>query len=520
LPASVVKSAFASRFSQDWERRRANRPPSEYEQEIAESREACRNLFEFVRQAWHVLEPVAPFIDGKVLHAICDHLTAVHDLEILRLLVNVPPGCMKSLLVSVFFQAWEWGPMGRPDLRTISTSYSGLFAKRDTRKTLNLITSPWYQERWGTGVPNPVVLTREGETSFGNTAQGTRDAVPFVSLTSGRGDRLLIDDPHSTETAESEAERDRTIRIFRESVPDRINNPKTSAIIVIMQRLNRGDVSGEIERLDLPYERFIMPMEFEAERVCRTSIGFTDWRTQSGELLWPERFSAEWLAAQKVVKGPYAIAAQYQQRPTAREGGMFKRHNFKIIDAIPSDVRIHARVRRWDLAASIPKAGSDPDWSAGVKLAAGGGKFYFEHLDHFREEGAATRRAIRTNAGIDGRAVHIVIPQDPGQAGKDQAQSIIAENAGWVITAERETGAKDVRAEPLAAQSEAGNVYLIRGPWNERFIDELCGFPGAPHDDIVDAASGAFNKIAGMTPMVVTDEMLARAKALGPRRRY
>lgn len=508
----MARSAFGSRLHQELERRRAHKGPTAYEEEIAASREACRNFHEFVRQGWHVLEPVAPFVDGKIIGAICEHLVAVHELQILRLLMNVPPGSMKSLLTSVFFQAWEWGPMGRPDLRTISTSYSGDFAKRDSRKTLALITSPWFQARWGAGSPsnNPVILAREGEMSFANTAMGTRDAKPFASLTGGRGDRLIIDDPHSTETAESEAERDKTIRTFREDVPDRINNPKTSAIIVIMQRLNKGDVSGEIERLGLPYERLIMPMEFEIERACATKIGFHDWRTQDGELLWPERFDREWIDAQKVAKGSYAIAAQYQQRPTAREGGMFKRHWFKIVKAVPANVR--GRVRRWDFAGSVTAQGSDPDYTSGVKMCAAGGNYYVENVKRFREVGAAVRIAVQTQAGIDGRACHILLAQDPGQAGKEQAASYIAMLAGYVVRAERETGSKEVRAEPYAAQCEAGNVYLVEGPWNEAYIDEMCSFP-AGHDDQVDASSGAFNYLARNKPLVISDAVLARARA-------
>ena len=128
--------------------------------------------------------------------------------------------------------------------------------------------------------------------------------------------------------------------------------------------------------------------------------------------------------------------------------------------------------------------------------------------------------AIAAAASRDGKACHIVVPQDPGQAGKEQAASIIAENAGYVITAERESGSKVTRAEPFAAQCEAGNVYLVRGPWNEAFIDELCSFPHQGADDQVDAAAGAFNKLATFTaPAAYTPELFNMIRQYGQRRR-
>ena len=167
---------------------------------------------------------------------------------------------MKSLLVSVFWPAWEWGPQGRASLRYLASSYSENYVKRDSRRMRDLVASEWYQGLWG----DKVRLVRAGELSFANEETGFREGVPFPSLTGGRGDRVIIDDPHSTETAESEAERTRTARIFRESVPTRLNDPATSAIVIIMQRLHANDVSGIALSLKLGYDHLCLPMEFEA----------------------------------------------------------------------------------------------------------------------------------------------------------------------------------------------------------------------------------------------------------------
>ena len=448
-----------------------------------------------------MLEPAAVFKPNWHIDAVCDHLTAVTSGEINRLLINVPPGTMKSLLASVMWQAWEWGPMGRPSTRYLSTSFNDGPVTRDTRKTRDLIWSEWYQALWP-----EVKLIRVGETSFANSKTGTREGVAFRSLTSQRGDRLTIDDPHSTESAESDTDRATTTRMFREGAQNRLNDQKKSAIVCIMQRLHPNDVSGVIEQYRMNYCRLMLPMEYDPKRAFVNGIGFRDPRQQDGELLDPVRFPQDVLDKLKNDLGPHAYAGQYQQRPSNREGGMFKRHWFKIVDAVPAEAK--RAVRRWDLAASLPKPGSDPDWTAGVKMLTDGRRYYISDVAHFRESALAVRAAIRNHACMDGAACKIVVPQDPGQAGKDQAESIIAENVGFNIRAVRETGDKGTRAEPLAAQMEAGNVYLLRAAWNEKFIDELCSFP-IGHDDMLDASAGALNELAGTpAPLNITADVL------------
>lgn len=453
-------------------------------------RKQCGSLAGFVREAWHVLEPGNPYVHGWHIEAICSHLEAVTDGRITRLLINVPPGTMKSLIVSVFWPAWEWGPKGQPSLRYLTTSYSETYAKRDSRRMRDLVSSEWYRSLWP-----EIELHRAAELSFENTARGGREGMPFQSLTGGRGDRVIIDDPHSTETAESEAERARTTRIFRESVPTRLIEPTRSAIVVIMQRLNERDVSGQIGALALGYEHLMLPMEFEPERRCRTSIGFEDPRSYDGELLFPERFPREVIERDKKVMTAYAIAGQYQQRPAPREGGLFKRANFPVVDVAPPPSKI---ARAWDFAGTIKRAGGNPDWSVGVRMLVDkDGVFYIDDVRRFRETPGVVRSSVIATASQDGSDCSIRIPQDPGQAGKAQAEDYVRALAGYMVTALPVTGDKETRAKPLAAQSEIGNVKLVRGSWNEDFLDEIETFPAGAHDDQVDAAADALRELAG-----------------------
>jgi len=457
-------------------------------------RERCKTLSGFVREAWHVLEPTQPYVHGWHIDAICRHLEAITWGEFIRmglenrLLINVPPGTMKSLIVSVFWPAWEWGPCGFPAMRYLTTSYAEKYVKRDSRRMRDLVASEWYRSLWP-----EVDLVRAGEASFANSKTGFREGMPFASLTGGRGDRVLIDDPHSTETAESDAERENTTRIFREAVPTRLNNPATSAIVVIMQRLHEQDVSGQILSLKLGYEHLMLPMEFEPERRCHTSLGFEDPRTYEGELLFPERFPREVVDRDKVPMGSYAVAGQFQQRPAPRSGGMFQRGDFQIVDAVPAGAQ---RCRAWDFAATAPKNGKQPDWTVGLRMAYAGGIFYVEDVVRDRWSPADVEKNLKNTASQDGLEVRIRIPEDPGAAGKADAQTKIKLLAGYDVAAVRPTGEKSVRAKPASAQTEAGNVKLVRGSWNDAFLDEVCTFPNAQHDDQVDAFADALNELA------------------------
>ena len=466
------------------ERRQAERERERVRQNAEAIRERCRTLSGFVREAWPVLEPAARYIHNWHVDAVCQHLEAITAGQINRLLINVPPGSMKSLLVSVMWQAWEWGPKGLRSLRYLTTAFNEDPVKRDTRKTRDLIQSEWFQALWP-----EVRLIRTAEMSFANGATGTREGVPFGSLTSQRGDRLIVDDPHSVKTAESEAERNATTRNFREGALNRLNDQERSAIVVVMQRLHEKDVAGTILKLGLGYEHLCLPMEFEPSRRCRTSIGFTDPRDSEGELLDPVRFGPDTVAKLKAGMGSYAYAGQYQQRPAPREGGMFKRAWFEIVGAAPANAR---RVRAWDFAGTE----GDGDWTAGIRLSESGGIYYVEHVVRFQGGPLDVERTVKSTAQADGPNVPVSMPQDPGQAGKSQARRMVGLLAGHAARATPETGSKEVRAAALAAQAEAGNVKLIAGPWNEAFLDEVSMFPAGAHDDQVDAASRAFHALA------------------------
>ena len=289
---------------------------------------ARRSLADFTKQAWHVLEPGKELKWGWVLDAICEHLEAVSDGKIRRLLINVPPGSMKSLLVSVMWPAWEWGPRNMPTLRYLATAHKQELAIRDNQKCRRLILSEWYQDRW------PVELTSDqnAKTKFENSQYGVREVSSFTSLTGIRGDRIILDDPHSVNDANSIAALNEAAISFKEALPSRINDDK-SAIVIIKQRISINDVSALA--IEQGYEHLMVPMRFEPNRACTTSIGWKDPRKEEGELMFPERFTAEMVEELEKGTNSFAVAGQLQQNPTPREGALFPVDRIGLYHELP-----------------------------------------------------------------------------------------------------------------------------------------------------------------------------------------
>ena len=395
------------------DRRKAEAERIRVADHAGEIRERCQTLAGFVHEAWRVLEPNARLIWSWHMDALCRHLEAVTDGRITRLLANIPPGCTKSFIVSVLWPAWEWGPAGLRSLRYLATAYNEGPVKRDTRKCRDLILSGWFQALWP-----EVHLVRTAETSFANSDTGFREGVPFTALTSQRGDRLIIDDPHSIESAESVPERERVTRNFREGALNRLNDQEKSAIVIIMQRLHADDVSGTALKLQMEFTHLCLPMEFEADRRCVTKIGFQDPREFDGELLCQDRFSREICGGLKADMGSVAWACQYQQRPVPREGGLFKRVWFGAERFINEAPRGTQWVRHWDLAASTR---SNSPFTAGVKIGRmPSGRFVVGHAIRTREEGHRVRTLIRATAEADGRHVRISLPRILGRPGRSR----------------------------------------------------------------------------------------------------
>lgn len=183
----------------------------------------------------------------------------------------------------------------------------------------------------------------------------------------------------------------------------------------------------------------------------------------------------------------------WNARPSA--GNFFKREDFPIVDTIPGGW-VQA-VRFWDRAATKPnESNKDPDWTRGVKLLKyRDGTYCVADLKSTRDTPYKVEQLIKNTAAHDSVSVRIKSQQDPGSAGVKEAESFIRMLAGYDVRTETFSKDKATRAKGLSAQCEAGNVLVLRAPWNEEFFAELENFPEGGHDDIVDGFSGAFNDL-------------------------
>lgn len=461
--------------------------PSLEEVMIALDRLKCKDsLAEFVKRAWHLIEPATPLVWGQVLDVMCKELEQIFfDPGFQpRLLMNVPPGTMKSILVSVMFPAWVWTI--KPSESFTGAAHEQGLAIRDARKMRIIVESDWYQARW----PLKLSIDANAKTLFENEKRGFRQAMPFGSLTGRRSNYVLIDDPLSAEDANSEAAIKEAERIFRETLPTRINNDQ-SAIIVIMQRLAQSDTSGLIleHKTNYGYKTLILPMRFEADRADPK-----DWRVVDGELLFPERYSERAVSALEEILGPYGAAGQLQQRPQPRDGGLFNRAWFKTLDAMPNDLTL---CRGWDLAATTNQTSA---YTVGLLMGLSrDGKIVIVDVVRGRWSPDSVYNVMLQCANSDGNHTRISCPLDPGQAGVAQKNHIAKVLSGYDIRFSPESGEKVIRALPLSAQCEAQNVYLLKGDWNKEFLDEACMFPSSKWKDQVDAASRAYSELLKMT---------------------
>jgi predicted phage terminase large subunit-like protein len=430
------------------------------------------------------------------------HLTLINNLllriargSLSRLLVSLPPRHGKSEMISKYFPAWYLGTF--PDRRVILTSYEADFAAQWGRRARDLL------EEYGKVFPDPITVSSDSSAAnrwdITGRAGGMTTAGVGGPITGKGGHLIVIDDPvKNAEQASSPTYREKAWEWYQSTLYTRLE--PGGALILMMTRWNQGDLAGKIiEEMNNGGERW------ETVNLPAIAEPGDMLHRAPGTPLWPDRFSLADLDRIRRTVGSYHWAALYQQRPTPQEGGMFKRQWFEIVDDYPRHCRA---VRRWDLAASVQKG----DWTSGLKLGILDGVCYVIDLQHVRENPAGVEALVRQTAAGDGIATMIRMEQEPGSSGvntiDNYARRVLV---GYNFKGVPSTGPKEVRAQPVSAAAEAGNVKLVRGPWNGVFLDEVSMFPNGDHDDIVDVLSGAFTDLT----LQQSGHIWARGKKIG-----
>lgn len=402
-----------------------------------------------------------------------------------RLILSASVRHSKSQTASLWFPAWYLGTY--PDNRVILAGHEADFAARWGRGARDILTE--YGHLFG------VKVSRRSEAAnrwdLDRPHHGGMLTVGVGGSPIGRGaDLMVIDDPcKSYEDAMSPLKRQRLIEWFSGTMASRIE--PGGAVVLIMARWHENDLAGFLLRESPDQWR-----ELRLPAVCDDPDNDPMGRAV-GEPLWPERWPADALDERhrevSLSLGETVWLAQYQQRPMPPGGGMFPEKKWRFIGAheVPEGL---AWVRAWDLAAT-KDAG---DWTVGARMARlPDGRFLIDDVVRGQWDSYRVRDEIQAAARRDPPRTVTHLPQDPGQAGKDQAQQLVALLAGHNVKTAPVTGSKDVRATGYAAQQQAGNVVLVEAPWNGAWVAEHAGFPRGTHDDQVDTGATAFNVLAG-----------------------
>ena len=393
-----------------------------------------------------------------------DRLQDVTDGKISRLMLFMPPRHGKSEMLTVRFSAWTIEQ--DPTKRVIIGAYNQTLANKFSRKARKIAMERVAISRERTAVD-------DWETIAGG---GLRAVGVGAGVTGMGGNLIVIDDPvKNREEAASETYRNKVWDWYTDDLYTR--QEPGAAIVLIMTRWHEDDLAGRI--LNSEDAGSWTMVKLPALAMAGDTL-----ERQVGEPLWPERFNADALANFKSVLGR-SFHALYQQEPQEQEGDFFKSSWFDVVREAPRDAH---RIRYWDKGATV-----DGDYTAGVLLAFTDGIFYIEDVVRGRWTSHERNLIMLKTAQADGVKVRVRLEQEPGSSGVDSVKEIIRMLVGFAVAADRVTGDKGVRAEPFAAQAEAGNLKMVRAVWNSAYLDELTSFPNAAHDDQVDASSGAFN---------------------------
>jgi phage terminase large subunit-like protein len=287
-----------------------------------------QDLYAFTKAAWSHIDP-APFRAGWPIEAVCDHLEAVADGQITRLIINIPPRSGKSTLCSVCFPAWVWTQTNDtatsgPGVQFVYASYAEKLALRFSLRNRRLIQSKWYQQRWG----DRFRLLSDENTShrFVTDKSGERLVTSISGTATGFGGNLfVVDDPNAANEAFSEAAIREVIDWWDQTASTRLNDLDAGAFVIIQQRLAENDLTGHVLEQSIgDWDLLMLPMHYDPDRVFVTSIGWQDPRTQEGELLWPQRFPDHAVKQLEQTLGPFAAAGQLEQSPKPKGGGVIK----------------------------------------------------------------------------------------------------------------------------------------------------------------------------------------------------
>jgi len=433
----------------------------------------------FAARCFHDLNPQAELAMNWHLEVIAAKLTAVREGKIRRLIINLPPRHLKSLMASIAFPAYCLGHDASAQI--LCVSYAQDLADKLARDCRSIMMNPWYRQMF----PTRLALHRQAVQEFITTRQGYRLATSTGGVLTGRGaDIILIDDPLKPEEALSEAQLQTANDWYDHTLYSRLNDKRHGVIVIIMQRLHEDDLVGHVLAQE-PWEVLSFPAIAEAEEAhqIETIWGPRCFARRQGEDLHPDREPLETLEHIRRTIGEYNFAGQYQQSPAPLGGGLVKAEWFKRYGANERPESFDRILQSWDTAN---KATELSDFSVCTTWGIKGKDFYLLNVLRKRLEYPALKRAVREQQSLFN--AHVVLIEDKA-SGTQLIQELIADGCHRVTRYKPECD-KIMRLHAQTAIIENGFVHLPdAAPWLAEYLHEMTVFPKGKHDDQVDSTA-------------------------------
>lgn len=479
--------------------------------------ECEESLYTFLTRAWPHMDP-AQFVGNWHIQAVAEHLQAVVDGDIKKLLINIPPRSCKTKLCSVALPAWTWaqtqhGPNSGPGVKFMYASYNEGLSMEHSVECRRLMKSEWYEERWGDRFH--LMADQDTKSLFTNDKGGSRAITSVGARVTGRGAQIIvIDDPNATNDANSESMLNEVTNWWDGTIRSRLNDKKTGAFIVIQQRVAENDLSGHIlEKYADGFDHLMIPLSYEPERSFVTSIGWKDPRTEPEEPLWPERFDEQFIEEEK--RNKFVFAGQYQQRPEPAGGGIIKRDWWQLWEdpAFPPmdyilaslDTAYTAKTERDPSAMTVWGVfTTDAHAVAGRTIGADGKPVYIS-----REYNETSPKLMLMHAWSEHLEFHDLIKKVEKTCKQLRVDKLLIENKAAGISLAQEMRrlygsaqfgiqmsdpkSMDKMARLFSVQHifEEGMIYAPDKAWAEMAITQVGQFPRGKHDDVVDTVSQA-----------------------------
>ena len=449
-----------------------------------ERRNLSKSFAEFAKESWHILEPETPLKWNWHHDYICEHLEQLRSGHIKRLIVEVPPRSMKSILISVCYPAWIWA--SDPGHRFIKGSYSGGLSMKHSVDCRQILDSEWYRNLFGHQFQLPKYTNK---VEFSNDKRGHMIATSMRGTATGKGcNTLIIDDPHNVDEAYSKHQREQTIQAFRNKFFTRLDDKKNGRIAVVMQRIHLMDLVGsltdqggwtiiKLQAIEEQGRVFLFP---KSKRVVERPVG---------DILQPDREGIEELDQLKRDLGSRNFMAQYQQNPSSESGGLVKRSDIQYFKVLPKV--INDWIQSWDFTF---KDTDNSNYVVGQVWARCGPNMYL--VDQIRDKldfSASCRAMLNLTAKWPKAILKLVEDKGNGpaiiSAMKNQVSGLVEFNPN-------QYGSKEARLAAVSPHFEGHNIHIPEGAdWAQDWVEELVTFPNGANDDQVDATTQALIKL-------------------------